>query len=101
MQTELLGSPEVVIEIVSEGSDVKDTEWAMSAYFDANITEYWVIDARDEDDIRFDIYKRGKKEFVAVRKAAGWVKSAVLGKSFRLTQSEDEEGEPEFTFGYR
>lgn len=45
----------------------------MSAYFDAGVTEYWVVDARDGSDIRFDIYKRGKKEFTAVRKTAGWV----------------------------
>lgn len=96
MQTEAVGSPEVVIEIVSESSEVKDTEWAMSAYFDAEIVEYWVFDVREEDDSRFDIYKRGKKEFVAVRKAGGWVKSAVLNTSFRLTQTEDDEGEPEF-----
>lgn len=101
MQTELLGSPEIVIEIVSESSEAKDTEWVMSAYFDAEIAEYWVIDARQEDDIQFDIFKRGKKEFTAVRKASGWVKSAVLGKSFRLTQSEGEDGNPEFTFEYR
>ena len=101
LQTELLGSPEVVIEIVSESSEVKDTEWTMSAYFDANVQEYWVIDARDEDDIRFDIYKRGKKEFTGVRKAAGWVKSAVLGKAFRLTQSEGEDGNPDYTLEVR
>ena len=100
-QTELVGSPEVVIEIVSESSEVKDTEWTMTAYFDADVQEYWVVDARDEDDIRFDIYKRGKKEFVAVRKAGGWTKSAVLGKSFRLTQSEGADGNPDFTLEVR
>lgn len=101
MQTELLGSPEIVIEITSESSEVKDTEWAMSAYHNAGIQEYWVIDARDEDDLQFTIYRRGKKEFAAVRKAAGWVKSAVLGKSFRLTQAEGEDGNPEFTLEVR
>jgi Uma2 family endonuclease len=101
MQTELVGSPEVVIEIVSESSEVKDTEWTMSAYFDAGVEEYWVIDARDEDDIQFDIYRRGKKEFAPTRRSGGWVKSAVLGKSFRLTQSEGEDGNPEFTLEVR
>jgi Uma2 family endonuclease len=101
MQTEMVGSPDIVIEIVSRSSEVKDTEWVMSAYFDAEIEEYWRIDARDQDDIQFDIYKRGKKEFTAVRKSGGWVKSTVLRKSFRLTQTEDDEGESEFTFEYR
>jgi Uma2 family endonuclease len=101
MHTELVGSPEIVIEIVSASSEVKDTEWSMAAYFDADITEYWLIDARDEDDIRFEIYKRAKKEFTAVRKSAGWVKSAVLSKSFRLTQAEGADDNPEFTFEVR
>jgi Uma2 family endonuclease len=99
--TEAVGSPEIVIEIVSQGSEEKDTEWAMSSYFDAAIIEYWVIDACDEDDLQFDIYKRGKKEFVATRKQSGWVKSAVLGKSFRLVQVEDDGGKPEFTLEVR
>jgi Uma2 family endonuclease len=99
--TEVVGSPEIVIEIVSDSSEVKDTEWTMSAYFDAGIAEYWLIDARAEDDIRFDIYKRGKKEFAAVRKSGGWAKSAALGKSFRLVQSEDTDGNPEFTLDVR
>ncbi len=99
--TELVGSPEVAIEIVSRSSEVKDTEWCMSAYFDAGVVEYWVIDARSEDDMRFDVYKRAKKEFVAVRKSAGWTKSAVLGKSFRLTHAEGADGNPEFTFEVR
>lgn len=101
MQTEMVGSPEVVIEIVSESSEVKDTEWTMSAYFDAGIQEYWVFDARDVDDLRFTIFKRGRKEFTAARASGGWTKSTVLGKSFRLTQEEGADGNPEFTFEYR
>jgi Uma2 family endonuclease len=99
--TEVVGSPEIVIEIVSKSSQAKDTEWAMSAYFDAEIAEYWLIDAREEDDIRFDIYKRGKKEYTASRRVDGSVKSGVLGKSFRLVQSEDEDGNPDYTLELR
>jgi Uma2 family endonuclease len=100
-QTEVIGSPEIVIEIVSRSSEVKDTEWALTAYFDAEIQEYWLVDAREEDNIQFDIYKRGKKEFVASRKQGGWVKSGVLGKAFRLVQSENASGNPEFTLEVR
>jgi Uma2 family endonuclease len=99
--TQVHGSPEIVIELVSQSSEVKDTEWCMSAYFDAGIGEYWLIDARDEDDIKFDIFKRAKKEFTATRKQGGWVKSVVLGKSFRLVQNEDDGGKPEFTLEIR
>lgn len=100
-ETEVIGSPEIVIELVSRSSEVKDTNWAMSAYFDAGISEYWLIDARDEADIQFDIFKRGKKEFAATRKQGGWVKSAILERSFRLVQSEDDDGKPEFTLEVR
>lgn len=84
--TEVVGSPDLVIEIVSRSTEEKDTELLMSKYHDAGISEYWVIDARDPDDIRFDILKRSKKEYTAVKKSGGWVKSAVLGKSFRLVR---------------
>jgi Uma2 family endonuclease len=100
-QTEVIGSPEIVIEVVSRSSEVKDTEWAMIAYFDAEIQEYWLVDARDEDSTRFEIYKRGKKEFVATRKQNGWVKSGILGKTFRLVRSENASGNPEFTLEVR
>lgn len=99
--TEVIGSPEILLEIVSRSSEVKDTEWVMSAYFHAGILEYWFIDARDEDDIVFEIYKRGKKEFVATRKQGGWVRSGVLERSFRLAQTEDADGKPEFTLEVR
>ncbi len=100
-QTEIIGSPEIVIEVVSRSSEVKDTEWTTIAYFDAQIQEYWLVDARDEDNTRFEIYKRGKKEFVAMRKQHGWVKSGVLGKAFRFLRSENASGNPEFTLEVR
>jgi Uma2 family endonuclease len=100
-QTEVIGSPEIVIEVVSRSSEVKDTEWAMTAYFDAEIQEYWLVDAREEDNTRFDIFKRGRKEFVATRKQSGWVKSGILGKAFRLVRSENASGNPEFILEVR
>ncbi|MDB5307509.1 MAG: hypothetical protein JWO38_1711 [Gemmataceae bacterium] len=98
--TELIGTPDVVIEIVSPSSVDKDTEWLMSAYYDAEIPEYWLIDARD-GEIRFDIFRRGKRGYTASRKQDGWVKSPMLGRSFRLVRGEDEAGNPEFTLHVR
>ncbi|WP_171472614.1 PDDEXK family nuclease [Frigoriglobus tundricola] len=72
----------------------------MSAYATAGVPEYWLLDAWGAGP-RFDIFKRGKKEYTAVRKSAGWSKSAALGKAFRLTQVEDEEGESDFTLEIR
>lgn len=99
--TELVGTPDLVIEVVSPSSEDKDTEWLMSAYHNAGIPEYWLIDAREEDDIRFDIYKHAAKGYTATRKSGGWVKSAVLGKQFRLTRSEGIQGYPRFKLEVR
>ena len=54
----------------------KDTEWLMSAYHAAEIFEYWLIDGRDENDLKFDLLRRGPVEYVATRKSDAWVKSA-------------------------
>ena len=66
----IIGAPDLVIEIVSPSSVEKDTEWLMSAYFDAGIPEYWVIDAR-HDDPEFDIWIRRGDRYVAARKVKG------------------------------
>ncbi len=94
--TELRGSPDLIVEIVSPSSEDKDTEWFMSAYWNAGVTEYWLIDARGKA-VRFDVFKRGPKGYTAARRAAGgWVKSAVLGHSFRLTRAEAAPGIPSY-----
>lgn len=99
--TEVVGSPDLVVEVVSPSSEVKDTEWLMSAYHNAEVREYWLIDARDEDDIRFDILKHEPKEYVAQRKRGAWVKSSLLKKEFRVVWSEGPHGYPEVTLEVR
>ena len=98
--TELVGTPDLVVEIVSPSSEDKDTEWLMSAYWNAGIPEYWLIDARDTP-LRFDIFKRGAKGFTTGRKSDGWVKSAVLGRSFRLSRLEGRFDIPTYTLEVR
>ncbi|MGL6096999.1 MAG: Uma2 family endonuclease [Fimbriiglobus sp.] len=84
--TELVGSPDVVIEVVSRGSVDKDTEKLMAQYHDAGVTEYWLLDAR-KADIRFDIFRHEPTEFVAAESDGGWVRSDVFGRSFRLIRT--------------
>lgn len=92
----LIGSPDMVLEVVSDSSVVKDTETLLEAYWIAAISEYWLVDAR-ADAIEFDILKRGPKGYIETRKQTGWVKSSVFGKSFKLTRREDVEGDAVFT----
>jgi Uma2 family endonuclease len=94
------GAPEMVIEVVSDSSVDKDYDWQMRAYHEAGVQEYWVVDARGAS-VEFDIYKAGSKGFAAVRKSAGWVKSAVFGKSFRLDAGKDPLGNPKYILKVR
>ena len=98
--TELVGTPDLVIEVVSDSSEYKDTEWLMANYWNAEVNEYWVIDAREEP-LRFTIYRRGDRGFVAVRRAEGWNRSPVLGRSFRFTQGPEDLGHPTYRFEMR
>lgn len=98
--TELQGSPDMVLEIISPSSVHKDTVVLLDLYWQAEIEEYWLVDVRGEQ-IQFSILRRGAARYVATRKQAGWLKSAVLGKSFRLTQQADTLGHPEYTLEIR
>jgi Uma2 family endonuclease len=96
----MVGTPDLVIEVVSPSSEDKDTEWLMSAYHNAGISEYWVIDAR-ADKVQFNLYKRSPKGFVLARNVEGWVKSKVLGRSFQVTRAEGRRGIPIYKLGVR
>jgi Uma2 family endonuclease len=98
--TEMIGTPDLVAEVVSPSSEDKDTEKLMSQYYDAGIPEYWLIDARG-GTIQFDIFKYGPKGYRASRWVDGWVKSKVLDRSFRLTRAEGKLGIPVYSLEVR
>jgi Uma2 family endonuclease len=93
---ELEGSPDLVIEIVSRGSVEKDAKTMLDLYWQADIEEYWLVDARGTKP-QFTIYQSSAKGFAPLKSRGGWTKSRVLGESFRLTATVDERGDPEFT----
>jgi Uma2 family endonuclease len=98
---ELEGSPEMTLEVVSDTSVRKDTVDLLDLYWQAGIAEYWLVDARQEA-VKFTIFKRGRKAFVAARpQKGGWLKSNVFGRSFRLTRGTDPLGGPQFTLDVR
>jgi len=97
---ELEGTTDMVLEVVSDSSEKKDTRTLREAYWEAGIPEYWLVDARG-DEVAFDILRRGPKGYAPTRKAAGWVKSAVFGKAFRLARTTSALSHPEFTLEVR
>jgi Uma2 family endonuclease len=94
--TEIQGSPDMVLEVVSDSSVQKDDELLRRAYWEAGIREYWLVDAR-KAPLKFDLLRHGSRGYVSVRKQDSWVKSTVFAKSFRLTQTQNDLGHPEFT----
>ena len=84
----LEGSPDMVLEVVSDSSTRKDLVVLRQAYWEAGVREYWLVDARREPLV-VRHFRRTAKGYTATRKQDGWIKSAVFGKSFRLTRQVD------------
>lgn len=93
---EIEGGPDLVVEVVSDSSVIKDRERLPKAYYAAGVREYWLVDARREE-LQFEIFTRGATAFRRVRTdAAGFCRSTVLARKFRLEQSRQVDGYPEF-----
>jgi Uma2 family endonuclease len=93
---EVLGSPDMVLEVLSNSSVRKDTQELAEDYFQAGIAEYWLVDARGESPV-FDILRAGPEGYVRTpRQSDGWLKSQVFDRSFRFTQSTDSRGNPKY-----
>src|SRR5262249_22600433 len=97
---EVQGSPDMVLEVVSDSSVKKDTVTLFDAYWKAGVTEYWLVDAR-RDQLQFDIFRHGAKGYKPSPKKHGWMSSGVFKKSFRMTVAKDDSGHPEFTLDVR
>lgn len=92
---EMEGSPDMVLEVVSDSSVHKDTVVLRQAYWQAGIREYWLVDARKEA-VHFNLLRHTARGYVAAPKRNGWLKSAVCGKFFQLTQRINALGHPEY-----
>ncbi len=83
---EIVGPPDLVVEIVSDSSVRKDTQLLPEAYFHAGIKEFWLIDCRP-DQIRFDLFTRGRHKYkLAKATEDGYRRSSVLKAYVRLTR---------------
>lgn len=97
---EIQGSPDMVLEVVSRSSTRKDQVHLRRAYWVAGVREYWLADART-DPPRLDVLRHGPRGFTATRPQGGWVRSAVFGRSFRLTRGADVGGYPRYRLDVR
>ena len=98
---ELEGTPDMVLEVVSETSVQKDTVDLRRKYWQVGIPEYWLVDARG-DSPEFDLLHRGEKGYLRTRpRSGGWLRSEVFGRSFRLMRSTDRAGDPRYELEMR
>jgi Uma2 family endonuclease len=92
---EFEGTPDMLLEVVSDSSVQKDTVILRELYWRAGVREYWLVDVRSEQ-VQFTILRHTPNGYVPVRKQAGWQKSAVFGKSFKLMVQPDPLGYPDY-----
>lgn len=88
---ELEGTPDLVVEIVSDSSVKKDLVALREGYFAAGIPEYWTIDARGESLI-FQILMRTEDGYVAGSGPEEPQTSRVFERSFRLERTRNRAG---------
>ncbi len=89
---ELEGAPDLVVEIVSDSSVAKDTQRLPLSYWQAGVTEYWVVDVRGER-LSFQIYSRGATSYGPVAADhEGFQRSAVFDRQFRLDRRRNTRG---------
>lgn len=100
VNVEIEGTPDWILEIVSDSSLFKDTQQLRAAYHRAGIREYWLVDVRRET-IDFQILLWRKKGYVPAPVKDGWQKSRVFGRAFRLDRSQNRRGYWRYTLRVR
>jgi Uma2 family endonuclease len=98
--TEIEGTPDWMLEIVSRGSVVKDTKLLLEHYHRAGVREYWLVDARGAE-IDFRILHRGGDGYAAAEVRNEWQRSEVFGCWFRLTRERGRQGRWQYTLECR
>jgi Uma2 family endonuclease len=97
---EIEGTPDWVMEVLSDNSVRKDKVQLFRAYHRAGISEYWLIDARGAD-IVFQIFHWHKEDYKPAAAKGGWQVSRVFKRRFRLVRQRDEMGLWEYTLQSR
>lgn len=97
-RTEMLGRPDMALEVVSDTSERKDLVEHVGDYATAGVREYWIADARG-DEVIFRILALGADAVYreVVKDASGWLASPLWGCRFQLRRFVDRAGMTDFT----
>lgn len=98
---ELVGTADLVGEILSDSSTAKDRGSEPPLLFAAGVREFWRADCRG-DRCEFEILARGPADWEPVAADAdGFFRSGVLGKQYRLTRLAPRAGFARYRFEER
>jgi Uma2 family endonuclease len=88
--TQLHGSPDLILEVVSHSSVTKDLIDMRALYYEAGVKEYWIVDSRVRQP-KLQILERCKTGFDERHDSQGWVRSSVLNTECQLSIDEVKE----------
>jgi Uma2 family endonuclease len=92
---EIEGTPDAVLEIVSDSSVKKDTVVLKEKCEKAGVREYWLVDARGDEAV-FQLWRSVSGRYQPAPNDQGWLTSEVFAKAFKLIQGKDPLGHPQF-----
>ena len=100
-EAELVGCPDMTLEVVSRSSTRKDLEVLVRDYARAGVREYWIADAR-QDELVFRIQALRDGQYAPAATAeGGWVTSPLWGREFLLRRVTNPAGLPDFLLEVR
>ena len=97
---EVEGTPDMILEIVSDTSEQKDTTILKAKCEKAGVSEYWLVDARGFQ-VRFEIWRLHEAAYTCTPTADGWQVSSVFRRSFQLRRENDSLGNPRWNLMVR
>jgi len=76
-----LGAPDLIVEILSASTSVKDTTVKLSLYEEAGVKEYWIASPEEKAIAVYDLDGQGKYNLRGVYREHQTVQVAVLGNA--------------------
>lgn len=101
-RSEMLGRPDMVLEVVSDSSQRKDLVEHVEDYALAGVREYWIADARAEAvSLRILVLGASGRYEDSPADLDGWSRSPIWQRSFRVRRLAERAGLRDFALDIR
>lgn len=96
-ETEMVGHPDMALEVVSKSSAKKDLEHLVHEYARSGVREYWIADGREERVSFRILVADGAGRFrEQPADEEGWIASPIWGRAFCLERFTNRAGMTDF-----